>query len=93
MSCAWLQGQGYLAVAPVISEAFVIHWEGVDQAPRSTWSERHVAYAAGLGTFGLSRGLITARGIAMRCGSVVTDLPATPFASLGSPRRSTVALI
>jgi len=46
----------------------------------SNWSERHAAYAAGLGTFGLSDGLITARGKAMRCGSVVArvDIPATP---------------
>ena len=46
----------------------------------STWSERHMAYAAGLGTFGLSDGLITARGIAHRCGSVVVNAkwPASP---------------
>ena len=31
----------------------------------STWSERHAAYAAGLGTFGLSDGLITAAGQGM----------------------------
>lgn len=41
----------------------------------SNWSERHVAYACGLGAFGLSDGLITAKGKAMRVGSVVTDLP------------------
>ena len=39
----------------------------------SNWSERHVAYAAGLGTFGLSRGLITEKGMAGRFGSVVTN--------------------
>jgi epoxyqueuosine reductase QueG len=39
----------------------------------SNWSERHVAYVCGLGTFGLSRGLITARGIAGRFGSVLTS--------------------
>jgi len=46
----------------------------------SNWSERHIAYAAGLGTFSLSDGFITERGIAHRCGSVVTDLalPASP---------------
>jgi len=33
------------------------------------------AYAAGHGTFSLSDGFITERGIAHRCGSVVTDLP------------------
>ncbi len=37
----------------------------------STWSERHAAYAAGLGTFGLSDGLITSKGKAVRIGSVV----------------------
>lgn len=46
----------------------------------STWSERHAAHAAGLGTFGLSDGLITARGKAMRVGSVIVRraLPVTP---------------
>jgi epoxyqueuosine reductase len=45
------------------------------QSPRfglaSAWSERHAAYAAGLGTFGLCDGLITPAGKAMRCGSIV----------------------
>lgn len=39
----------------------------------STWSERHAAYAAGLGTFGLSKGLITQKGMAGRFGSVITN--------------------
>ena len=45
----------------------------------SKWSERHAAYAAGLGTFGLCDGLITAKGKAHRVGSVVANLsvPAT----------------
>ena len=46
----------------------------------SMWSERHAAYAAGLGTFGLSDGLITPLGKAMRTGSVVARIhvPPTP---------------
>lgn len=46
----------------------------------SNWSERHAAYACGLGTFGLSDGLITPAGKAVRVGSVVarTVLPPTP---------------
>ncbi len=44
----------------------------------SVWSLRHIAYAAGLGTFGLSDGFITPRGLALRCGSVVTDLRIEP---------------
>ena len=39
----------------------------------STWSERHAAYASGLGTFGLSKGLITQKGMAGRFGSVITN--------------------
>lgn len=44
----------------------------------STWSERHAAYAAGLGTFGLSDGLITPKGKAMRCGSVIARMNVPP---------------
>ena len=40
----------------------------------SNWSERHIAFATGLGTFGLSKGLITEAGICGRFGSVLTDL-------------------
>lgn len=42
-------------------------------ANRSNWSERHVAFIAGLGTFGLSKSLITQKGSAGRYGSVLTD--------------------
>lgn len=45
---------------------------------RSNWSERHVAYIAGLGTFSLSKSLITQKGCAGRFGSVITDLPVEP---------------
>lgn len=46
----------------------------------SNWSERHTAWVAGLGTFGLSDGLITRVGKAVRFGSVVVKmaLEATP---------------
>ncbi|MDR0447139.1 MAG: 4Fe-4S binding protein [Treponema sp.] len=40
----------------------------------SNWSERHVAYISGLGTFGLSKGLITAKGTAGRLGSLITEV-------------------
>ena len=76
---AALQKEGYLAIAPMLSPA----WERKksDQYVfASTWSERHAAYTAGLGTFGLCDGLITPRGKAMRTGSVVAHLklPPTP---------------
>ena len=44
----------------------------------SNWSERHVAYVCGLGTFGLSRGLITEKGIAGRFASFITDVKISP---------------
>jgi epoxyqueuosine reductase QueG len=46
----------------------------------SVWSERHAAHASGLGTFGLCDGLITPKGKAMRCGSVIAriSIPPTP---------------
>ena len=74
---ALLKKKGYKAVAPMISP----HWRRLRAARvgfTSTWSERHVAFACGLGSFGLSDGLITVKGKAMRLGSVVTDLPLTP---------------
>lgn len=40
----------------------------------SNWSERHVAFVCGLGTFGLSKGLITKKGVAGRFGSIITTL-------------------
>ena len=44
----------------------------------SLWSERHAAYACGLGTFGLSDGLITPLGKAIRTGSVVAQIDVPP---------------
>lgn len=40
----------------------------------SEWSQRHVAWAAGLGTFGINNMLITPTGCCGRFGSIVTDL-------------------
>ena len=69
---------GYLAVAPFLQPYFKIDTN--EQGPYSNWSERHIAYGAGHGTFSLSDGLITECGIAHRCGNVVTSLilPASP---------------
>jgi epoxyqueuosine reductase QueG len=70
---AFLQERGHRAVAPMLSEK----WQRIMDSPvgiASTWSERHAAYAAGLGTFSINDGLITSKGIAHRVGSVITDL-------------------
>jgi epoxyqueuosine reductase QueG len=74
---AWLAGHGHRAVSPLLAA----DWRRVDDTPvgiASTWSERHAAYAAGLGTFSLNDALITERGIAHRLGSVVTTVPLEP---------------
>jgi epoxyqueuosine reductase len=72
-----LKEKGYLAMAPFQSTFFAtVKDSRVGYA--SNWSERHAAYTAGLGTFGLSDGLITPKGKAMRCGSVITNLPLEP---------------
>ena len=73
----WLQDLGYQAVVP---DTALLKITQLPNGPASNWSEKHIAYAAGLGTFGLCSGLITPRGITIHCASVVTDLalPASP---------------
>ena len=44
----------------------------------SDWSQRHIAYAAGLGTFGLNNMLITKRGCCGRYSTVITNLDIEP---------------
>lgn len=68
---------GYASVIPALDKRF---WsktapDGSSELSfTSNWSERHVGFACGLGTFGLSKGLITAKGMAGRIGSIITDL-------------------
>lgn len=74
-----LQHLGIAAVAPALLPDFA-YQTSKRYGLASNWSERHVAFVSGLGTFGLSDGLITPLGKAIRCGSVVArvKLPATP---------------
>jgi ferredoxin len=70
-----LHERGIQAVAPFLLK----EWKNRSSdrfVYSSTWSERHAAHAAGLGTFGLCDGLITPLGKAMRLGSVVVRLEA-----------------
>ncbi|WP_303721760.1 4Fe-4S ferredoxin [Malonomonas rubra] len=71
-----LTEMGYPAVAPERLPDFA-YQESKRFGIASNWSERHVAFVAGNGTFGLSDGLITRFGKAVRFGSVVVkcDLP------------------
>jgi epoxyqueuosine reductase QueG len=73
----FLVGKGYHAAAPQLLPI----WQRYFDTPAgiaSTFSLRHAAYAAGLGTFSLSDALITPKGIAHRLGSIITDLPLEP---------------
>lgn len=63
---------GGRVVAPVLDKRFKV----VER--RSNWSERHAAFVAGLGTFSLSRSMITKAGCAGRFGSVIADLDFEP---------------
>ena len=73
--------EGFTAVSPSVSEDF---WsvsapsEPEELSFTSNWSERHVAFAAGMGTFGLSKGIITRRGMAGRFTSVITTWETSP---------------
>jgi epoxyqueuosine reductase len=66
-----LERLGYQAAAPELADFY--KYQKLPSGYVYNWSQRHIAYAAGLGTFSLNDGFITPRGIAMRCGSVVTD--------------------
>jgi epoxyqueuosine reductase QueG len=76
-----LTSAGYQAVAPERLAEFA-YQDSERFGIASNWSERHTAWIAGLGTFGLSDGLITRVGKAVRFGSVVVKM------KLDATRRS-----
>lgn len=68
----FIRKEGFEGVAGVLSDHFTVFTK---KKLYSNWSERHIAFAAGLGTFSLHEGLITDVGCNVRLGSVITDLP------------------
>jgi epoxyqueuosine reductase QueG len=79
--CRYLKGrieaQGYTCAVPMLDPRFSrASPRGSDKKQQeyytSNWSERHIAYTCGLGTFGLSKGLISSKGIAGRYLSLIT---------------------
>ena len=75
--------KGVNACAPAVDERFqsVSGGNNFKEYPEcnektfgSNWSERHAAFVCGLGTFGLSKGLITRKGMAGRFASFIIDL-------------------
>ncbi|MCL2826081.1 MAG: 4Fe-4S binding protein [Eggerthellaceae bacterium] len=79
---ALLEADGFPSLAPTLDKRFASTTstavEGAFKPFSSNWSERHVAYICGLGTFGLSRGFITEKGMAGRMTSVVTQAAFEP---------------
>ena len=80
------QKNGALCVAPALDKRFHAA-EGTEYSPEpgwkgqlftSNWSERHAAFIGGLGTFGLSKGFITEKGIAGRFSSIITNVDLPP---------------
>lgn len=65
---------GYESVVPSLDDKFRTD----ENTYTSNWSERHIAFGSGLGTFGLSKGLITPKGMAGRFGSIITNLELSP---------------
>ncbi|MEL7656340.1 MAG: 4Fe-4S double cluster binding domain-containing protein, partial [Bacillota bacterium] len=72
-----LESMGIRSVSiDLLSEFSTVKSETLGLA--SKWSHRHSAYLAGLGTFGLSEGLITEKGKAVRITSLIIEAPLTP---------------
>ena len=79
----FLKKEGFSALAPMLDSRFksgnpLAPDKSKQESYSSNWSERHIAYAAGLGTFGLSRGLISRKGVAGRYLSVITGASFEP---------------
>ncbi|GFN37079.1 4Fe-4S binding protein [Tepidimicrobium xylanilyticum] len=75
-----LTNAGYCSLVPALDERFWSNNHSTQHKTKftSNWSERHVAFVCGLGTFGLSKGLITPKGVAGRFGSIITELYLSP---------------
>ena len=78
----WFRRQGFEACVPSSDPRWqgLAAGKGIEGYPEiredsfgSRWSERHAAYVCGLGTFGLSKGMITEKGMAGRFGSIVVS--------------------
>jgi epoxyqueuosine reductase len=69
-----LQNTGVRCVSIELLPGLMVHKDG-HYGLSSTWSHRHAAYISGLGTFGLSDGLITKKGKAVRFTTLILEAP------------------
>lgn len=72
----YLNNKGYKTVNPTTLKAFKKLMN--EKGPLSNWSQRHVAFVAGLGTFSINDGFITEKGMAIRLASLVTEVVIEP---------------
>ncbi|MDR3291403.1 MAG: hypothetical protein LBT10_04550 [Methanobrevibacter sp.] len=70
-----LKDKGYNAINPTSQNSFKIT---LDDNPHSNWSQKHIAYGCGLGTFSLNGSLITEKGRAILLLSLITNLVVEP---------------
>jgi epoxyqueuosine reductase len=69
-----LENKGVRSASIELLPGLMVHKDG-NLGLSATWSHRHAAYISGLGTFGLSDGLITKKGKAVRFTSLVVESP------------------
>ncbi len=78
-----LRGEGYCAVVPQTDDRYIMRTSPKQtELPipvwSSNWSERHVGFVTGLGTFGRHTNFISRRGCCGRIISIVTDWETEP---------------
>ena len=76
--CLEINKKGYNTVVPSSETARLKSAMAVFEGRKSytsPWSERHIAYICGLGSFGIHKGIITEKGALGRFISIVTDMP------------------
>lgn len=71
----FFEERGHHAAAGMLSPAFQVIAKGEPITFYSTWSVRHMAFAAGMGTFSLHEGFISEAGTNIRIATVTTDAP------------------
>ncbi|GHV44434.1 (Fe-S)-binding protein [Clostridia bacterium] len=81
-----MKRKGFRAVIPAQMPGFAVFPSNGRLV--SAWSERHVAYAAGLGTFSLNDAFITEKGICVKLLSFVTDCALPPDARTAKDYRA-----
>ncbi len=70
---SYFSQNGFSAISPCISDKLEIISDNDINTFTSNWSERHIGFACGLGTFGLCKGIITKKGMAGRLTSIITE--------------------